>query len=451
MKLLHISKSIKLSPTQVLALGLALIISLGTILLSLPIASADGRSIGFSDALFTATSASCVTGLLVKDTGTDFTLFGQLVILTLIQIGGLGFMTLATMTFVLLGKKITLRDRLVMQEALNQNSLQGIVSITKDIVFVTIAIEILGAILLAFRFIPQLGFVKGTYFSIFHSISAFCSAGFDIMGGYKSLTGYLEDPVVNLTICSLSILGGLGITVLNDIRLNRNPRKWSLHTKLVMGVTAFLLVFGTVFFLLVESGNPQTLGGYSLKGKILGSIFQSTTLRSVGFITVDNGALKDASKFLSAIFMFIGASPASTGGGIKTTTAAVIFLMTFNIVRGREDNDVFKRTIPSTITHRALAILLISLLTLISITMALSLIEGDIPFIDAFFKAASSLSTTGISVFDVRDLHFLSRTLLMAAMYAGKIGPLTLTLALARRQSGNKDLLKYPTEKIIVG
>nr|MBO2494898.1 Trk family potassium uptake protein [Clostridia bacterium] len=443
-------RAIRLLPTQVLVLGFASMIIIGALLLSLPVASSTGESIGFLNALFEATSAVCVTGLMVVDTADDLSLFGQLVIITLIQIGGLGFMTMATMVFLLLGKRITLRERVMIQEALNESKLQGVVRLTRNIVGMTFLIEGIGALILALRFVPMYGWAKGLYFSIFHAISAFCNAGFDLMGGYRNFTGFTDDFIVNFAMMGLIICGGLGFSVLLDIYRNRRFKKWSLHTKVVVCVTAVLIGAGALFFFIVEFNNPTTLGSQNWKGKVLGALFQSVTARTAGFYTIDQDSLTDASKFMTIILMFIGASPAGTGGGIKTTTASVILLAVLNVIRGRHDVEVFGRRISYAIVNRALAITVISFIMLVSITMVLSLVE-PYEFVDVLFETASALGTVGLATFNNADLSGISKMFIIMTMFAGRVGPLTLTLALAKRMAGDTGNVKYPEGKLMVG
>jgi trk system potassium uptake protein TrkH len=443
-------RTIRLLPTQVLVLGFASMIIMGALLLTLPVASSTGESIGFLNALFEATSAVCVTGLVVVDTGDDLSLFGQLVIITLIQMGGLGFMTMATMVFLLLGKRITLRERLVIQEALNEFKLQGVVRLTRNIIGITFLIEGIGALILALRFVPMYGWGKGLYFSVFHAISAFCNAGFDLMGGYRSFTDFTDDFIVNFTIMGLIVCGGLGFSVLLDIYRNRHFRKWSLHTKLVVCVTAALITMGALFFFIVEFNNPATLGSQNWRGKILGALFQSVTSRTAGFSTIDQASLTNASKFMTIILMFIGASPAGTGGGIKTTTASVILLAVLSVIKGRRDVEVFGRRISYAIVNRALAIAVISFILLVSVSMVLSLLE-PYPLVDVLFETASALGTVGLATFNNSDLSDISKIFIIMTMFAGRVGPLTLTLAFAKRMASDTGNVKYPEGKVMVG
>lgn len=443
--------AIYISPVRVLALSFLLIILVGTVLLSLPAASADGRSMGLTDALFTATSAVCVTGLVVVDTGTQLTLFGQVTLICLIQIGALGLMTMSTLIFFLLGKKITLRERLIMQEALNQYKLEGVVRLTKYILVVTFLIEGAGALLLAVRFIPSFGWGTGIYYSVFHSISAFCNAGFDLMGYYSGLTEFTGDYIINLVIMGLITLGGLGFTVILDLNSHGfHPRKWSLHTRIVIIVSLVLIFGGALFFLLVECNNPDTMAQLSFDQKVLAAFFQSVSSRTAGMNTINLAGLTSASKFMTILLMFIGASPASTGGGIKTTTFSLILLMAWSVVKGRRDIVVFRKCIPHSVALRALAIALFSLLALIVVTMALSLLEF-VPFIDILFQTASALGTVGLASMDTGGMQDISKIILSLTMFMGRVGPLSLTLAFARRQSRSVNDIRYPEERILVG
>lgn len=446
-----VRRSIYISPVRMLALSFLLIIPAGAILLVLPLASADGMSMGWFDALFTATSAVCVTGLLVVDIGTQLSLFGQTVVLCLIQAGGLGLMTISTLVFLLMGKRITLRERLLMKEALNQFKLEGVVRLTKYILTVTFVIESIGALLLALRFVPLFGWSKGVYYSIFHSISAFCNAGIDLLGHYTSFMEYTGDLIINLVTMALVFLGGLGFTVILDLNNHGYRfRKWALHTKIVITVSLALIVLGFLFFFLAEYGNPHTIGSLAMKEKLLASLFLSVNVRTAGIYTIDAAELTNASKFMTILLMFIGASPTSTGGGIKTTTMSLILLMAWSVAKGQNDIVVFRRRIPYSIAHRALAIALISLLAWVAVTLVLSFIEF-VPFLDIMFEAAAAVSTTGLSVMDIAGMHYISRIILMMTMYLGRVGPLSLTLALARRQKQDGNHIRYPEERIMVG
>lgn len=441
----------KLTPYQILVLGFAGLILGGTLLLMLPISSASGQQLSFVDALFTATSAVCVTGLVVVDTGTYFSLFGQLVVISLIQAGGLGIMAMTTLMAILIGKRINLKERLVMQEAFNQLTVSGVVRLTQYIIKVTLLIEFIGGTILAIRLYPDLG-TKGIYFGYWHAISSFCNAGFDLFGSitgkFSSATGYVEDITVNLVITTLIILGGIGFTVIADIWKNRNFNKFSLHTKVVLIATLVLILFGALVIFLLEYDNPDTMANLSWKGKILASYFQSVTARTAGWNTVDLGKLTDATLFFMVLLMFIGASPASTGGGIKTTTASVLGSATWALIRGRNEAQLFERRIPHSIIYKALSVALISATLVIVMTMMLSISEKQ-PFINLLFEVTSAFGTVGLSTGITSTLTTSGKIALILTMFAGRVGPVTVALALAlKARKGN---LQYPEGKIIIG
>ncbi|KGG80352.1 ATP synthase subunit J [Caloranaerobacter azorensis H53214] len=439
----------KLNPAQVLVLGFAGLILIGATLLNLPMASQDGKSIGFVNALFTSASAVCVTGLVVVNTATHWTVFGKVVILILLQIGGLGFMTLATLVALLLGRKITLKERLIIQEELNQFTLSGLVKLTRYVIISTAMIEGLGALLLSTRFIPTYGFIKGVSFSIFHSISAFCNAGFDLTG--ESIVPFVDDVVVNLTIIFLVIVGGLGYTVYMDISQNRKFKRFSLHTKLVLIISALLLLVGFLVIFIVEYNNPATLGKLSFKGKILASAFQAMTPRTAGFNSIDTGAVTNTTAFLTIILMFIGGSPGSTAGGIKTTTVGAIVLAIISVIRGTDDVEVYRKRIPHDLVYRALAVVGIALALIIFVTMILSLTEKDASFLDIFFETTSAFGTVGLSRGLTPNLSVLGRLIITLTMFAGRVGPLTMAFAFAKKQKEYKGTYRYPEERILVG
>lgn len=441
----------KLNPAQIMVLGFASVILIGSILLNLPIASRNGESVGFINALFTATSAVCVTGLVVVDTGTYWTVFGQTVILLLIQIGGLGFMTLATLIFFIFGKKITLRERLVMQEALNQFKISGIVRLTQYILIATFLIEGIGAILLSIRFIPIFGVSRGIAYSIFHAISAFCNAGFDLMGDYTSLTAFANDPLVNVVVWILIVVGGLGFTVLVDCIQTRKFSRFSLHSKMVLSISAVLIGIGFIMILLLEYNNPATMGTLPFRGKLLSGMFHSITPRTAGFNTLPTDQLTTASIFLTIVLMFIGGSSGSTAGGVKTTTAGVVIWTIVSVIKGNDDTEIFQKRIPRDIINRSLAVIGISMLLVVLMTMALSITERTFSFIEIFFEATSAFGTVGLSLGITPVLSMPGRILVSITMFAGRVGPLTLALALARQQRKKKGLIKYPEEKVIVG
>lgn len=444
-------------PERMMALGFLCVILVGTILLSLPISTVSHHSLGFHKSLFTATSAVCVTGLVVADTGTTFSIFGKLVIMVLIQIGGLGFMIFATLVMLALGRRISLRNRVLIRESMNMTNLSGLVRLSKWFSMLALLIELGGALLLSIRFIPRFGVQKGILFSVFHAVSAFCNAGFDLFGNYESLVQFQRDPTVLLTITMLIVLGGLGFSVLTEfLHFRFHFSKYSLHTKLVLVITGILLVMGMVLIFALEWDNPQTLGDDSLSvgDRLVNALFQSTTLRTAGFATVDQAKLTDSSKLISVIFMFIGASPASTGGGVKTTTMSVLVLLIISVVRGRDRVNVFGKQLSPNTVKRALAIVFISLGIVIICTCALSISEraNGKDMLDLVFEATSAFATVGLSATGTQTLNGFSQSLLIPIMYFGRVGPLTLAFALANRMENNpRNRVHYPEEKIMIG
>ena len=438
---------------SILALGFLAVILLGTVLLALPIAAKNGQSIGLFDSLFTSTSAVCVTGLVVVDTGTTFSLFGQIVLIVLIQVGGLGFMVFATMLMVMLGRKISIRGRMLIRESMNASSLSDLGSLTRLYLLLSLAIELIGTITLCFRFVPLYGWKHGTWMALFHSVSAFCNAGFDLFGNYASLTAFSGDPLVLLTVASLIILGGLGFSVILETARNRQGfRNLSLHTRIVLMTTLVLLLAGTVFYWIVERTNAETLAGCSEGEKILNAFFQSVTMRTAGFNSFDLSALRDGTKLFSSLLMIIGASPASTGGGIKTTTIATLTLLMLSVVRGESEVNVARRRLSDDISRRALAVAVLFLTTLLTGTLIISLIEnGRFPLEDILFEASSAMGTVGVSAIGTPNLSSASRAILLPMMFLGRVGPLTLAVAVAKRQGGIRTASKYPEEKIMIG
>ncbi|SHE91392.1 TrkH family potassium uptake protein [Caloramator proteoclasticus] len=443
-------KFYRFQPVQVLALGFAAVILLGAILLSLPISSRDGNPTNFIDALFTSTSAVCVTGLVTVDTGTHYSLFGQIVIMLLIQTGGLGFMTFATLIALILGKKISLRERLIMQEAYNTFNIQGVVKLALYVMGITFSIELIGALILSTQFIPQYGLLKGLYFGLFHSVSAFCNAGFDLIGNFQSLTPYVDNTVINLTIMSLIIIGGIGFAVLTEVINYRKTRRLSLHAKVVLSATAFLIISGAIGFFLLEYTNPKTIGNLNMKGKILASLFASVTPRTAGFNTISTSDMTTAGKFLTIVLMFIGASPGSTGGGIKTSTAFLLFMTVVAVVQGKEDTEIYQKRINKSYVYRALAIALISFTIVTFVTMVLSIVQhGD--FIEYLYEATSAFATVGLTLGLTTRLTLIGKIIIIITMYIGRVGPLTITMAIAHKQQTTTSLIRYPEDKILIG
>ncbi len=439
---------LKLSPPQILVLGFAAAILIGTLLLMLPYSSASGHSLRFIDALFTATSATCVTGLVVVDTGTYFSTFGQIVILVLIQVGGLGFMTMATLFALLLKRRISLRDRLILQEAMNQNSMEGIVRLIRKVLVYSLVIEAGGAVLLSLRWAADMDVGRALYFGIFHAVSMFNNAGFDIFGDYASLTGYAGDPVVNIVVMFLIISGGIGFIVMADLIDYRKSRRLMLHSKVVLSMTAALISIGTVVIFIFEFSNPNTFGQLNLGSKIWAAFFQSVTPRTAGANTVDIAGLRQATQFFMVILMFIGASPGSTGGGIKTTTFTLMIGAVVSMLRGREDIVLFRYRLAQERVFKALTITLLALLLVVAVSMVLSTTEGR-PFLMILFETTSAFATVGLSMGLTPELSEAGKILICLTMFAGRLGLLTLAYALGPKQG--KALYKYPEGKMIIG
>ncbi len=441
----HLDK-LELNPPRFLVVGFGVLIVLGAILLSLPIASKNGESIGFINALFTSASAVCVTGLTVVNTAEHWSLFGHIVILILIQMGGLGFMTSATIMALLVGRKISLRERLIIREQLNQDSLSGLVRLTRYVIISTFIIEGIGALLLSTRFIPIFGLIKGIWFSIFHAISAFCNAGFDIIG--NSMMSFVGDFTVNLTICFLIIVGGLGFSVLIDISNKKNFNRLSLHSKLVLSITIALIAIGMLIIFIVERNNPDSLGGLSKGEKLLASFFQAVIPRTAGFNSVDISKIYDTTAFIMIILMFIGGSPGSTAGGIKTTTFGATLLTTLAVIKGDKDVVVFKRRINQQIINRSLAIVSIGLILILIVSVVLTITEES-SFLDILFETTSAFGTVGLTRGITPNLSNIGKLVITLTMYAGRVGPLTMAFAFAQRQK--QSLYRHSEENIIVG
>ncbi|MBI4276830.1 MAG: Trk family potassium uptake protein [Armatimonadetes bacterium] len=440
----------ELSPAQTITVGFASVILAGGILLSLPIASSTGQGTPFLDALFTATSATCVTGLVVVDTADHYSRFGQLVILALIQLGGLGYMAAATLLALLFGRRIGLQGRLALQEAYGLDRPGGVVRLTRSILLITLVIEGTGAALLALRWIPEFGLGKGIYYGIFHAVSAFNNAGFDLMGGFRSLTGYVNDTAVNLIITSLIIVGGLGYIVLLELPSLRRPgRRPSLHAMIVLVTTFGLIAAGTVLILLLEGRNPNTLGRLSWPGRLLAAYFQSVTPRTAGFNTVDIGKMSEPALFIVVALMFIGASPGGTGGGIKTTTFSSLFAPILAVVRGYQDADLFSRRIPPLVIYKALTIVLISIAFVFTMAVALTLVQPKAGFLPALLEIVSAFGTVGLSTGITPHLPAAGKIIVMLTVFGGRVGLLTLVLALRGRQ--RRVLVRYPEESVLVG
>ncbi|USB32519.1 TrkH family potassium uptake protein [Paenibacillus sp. YPG26] len=441
----------KLSPPQILVLGFAAIIMLGTLLLMLPISNTSGRPLAFIDALFTSTSATCVTGLVVRDTGLDFTRFGQVVIMMLIQVGGLGFMTMATLFAMVFKRKISLKDRLLLQEAMNQNTMEGIVRLIRKVLTYSLLIELCAALVYSIRWAFEMPVGQAVYFGIFHAVSMFNNAGFDLFGEYRSLTGFVNDPVVNLVTMFLIVSGGIGFVVISDLTGFRNRRtKWrlSLHSKVVLSMTAVLIAIGTLVIFVFEFTNSRTLAPLDWGGKIWGSLFQSVTPRTAGANTLDIGALRQATQFFIIILMFIGASPGSTGGGIKTTTFTILVGAVLAMIRGREELVLFRYRLAQERIHKAITVTMFALFLIIAVTMILSATE-DASFLSILFETTSAFGTVGLSMGLTAKLTVFGKVLISLTMFAGRLGLLTLAYALGPKKE--KELYRHPEGKMIIG
>ncbi len=431
-------------------LGFLMIIMIATCLLMTPFVSRDGNMTPFIDALFTATSATCVTGLVIADTYQKWNLLGQLIILSLIQIGGLGFITIGVYVAVLFKKKIGLKEREVIHESVNTIEVAGVVRLTKSIIKGTFIIEGVGALLLSLRFIPDKGLVNGIYYGIFHAISAFCNAGFDLMGdveAYASLTPYRGDVIVNVTIILLITIGGIGFIVWDDLMRNRfQVKKYLLHTKIVLTATLAFLIVGSLLFFLLENNN--LMKDMTIVEKILTSIFSAVTPRTAGFNTIDTGALSNGSKLLTMLYMFVGGNSGSTAGGIKTTTFVVIIFFALSMVRRTQGTNLFGRRLDEETIKKANAVIMINIgLTLLA-TMVIFAVQ-DLAFEEVLFETFSAIGTVGMSTGVTRELEPISKFMIIMLMYCGRIGSLSFAVAFAKRKIVPP--IQLPAEKIVVG
>lgn len=452
----EIKKKRSLNPARIISGSFAAVILVGSLLLALPISSKDGLPTDLLSCFFTATSATCVTGLIVFDTYAKWTVFGQCVILAMIQIGGLGIVTFTSFFNLALGRKLGLRSMQLASESINSTSFGEVPKLLKTVVAFTLSAEGIGAILLAIYFVPTFG-PKGFFISIFLAVSAFCNAGFDIlgfMGEYTSLTSYNGNYLIIFTIMLLIILGGLGFIVWSDLLAYRKTKTLLLHTKIVLFVTVVLIVVGTAIVLLFEWDNPRTLQNLNLKEKLGAGLFQSVTMRTAGFNSVDIVGMREITKIFSILIMFIGAAPGSTGGGIKVTTMAVIVMTAVSIIRGKEDPVVLKRRIPPKVIYRSVAILFLGVLVvsvasgIISYTSPLD--PNGISGVDAVFEAVSAFATVGLSAGVTAIATPISQIALILTMFIGRVGPVSFGMTIAMQQSvSRKEVI--PEGKIIVG
>ncbi|MDE7002602.1 MAG: TrkH family potassium uptake protein [Lachnospiraceae bacterium] len=440
----------KKSTTRQIAFGFAMIILAGTLLLSLPIANRSGHGDPLS-ALFTATSATCVTGLVVADTYQNWTIFGQLVILCMIQVGGLGFMTIGAYISVLLKKRIGLKEREQLQESVNTLEIAGVVRLVKKIVQGALCIEGLGAVLLAFRFVPRFGAARGIYFAVFHAISAFCNGGFDLMGvdeAYSSLVAFEGDIVVNLVVVTLILVGGIGFIVWDDVARHKwHFRKYLLHSKIVLTTTLVLTAAGTVLFLVTE--DQVAFAGMGPLERFLGALFSSVTPRTAGFNSVDTAALSNSGKMLTMFMMFIGGSPGSTAGGVKTTSMIVLLFYAVAMVLNREDINLFGRRLTDEVVKKANAVVIINATLTVIATIVIMALQPLLNFEDVLFEVLSAIGTVGMTVGITRDLNIISQVIIIVLMYCGRLGSLSFALVFAQKSTSAS--VRRPQEKIIVG
>lgn len=445
----NFKKNIKLKGVQILTLGFILVILIGALILTLPICTTSGESTNFLDAIFTATSAVCVTGLIVVDTGTYWNMFGQTVIMILIEIGGLGFMSFTTLIAIILGKKITLRERLILQDAMNTFNIQGLVKMVKYVLVFTVSVQFFGALLFSTQFVPEYGLGKGAFYSIFHSISAFCNAGFDIFGNFSSLTSYNSNAVVIMVASALIIIGGLGFTVWSEVYSSKSLKKVSLHSKMVILMTIVLVLGGTLLMFLFENNNVNTIGNMSFVDKIMNSFFASVTPRTAGFNSIPTDGMTTAGQFLTIILMFIGGSPGSTAGGIKTTTIGILIVTIVCVIKGREDAEVFKRRFSKDLVYKAFTLIFIGVSLVIVVTMLLSYTEKGASFISLFYETVSAFGTAGLTLGLTSELSSIGKVLIIFMMYLGRVGPLTVVLSITRKKINSG--IKYPEGKILIG
>ena len=443
----NLKSKIKLKGVQILALGFICVILIGATLLSLPISSQSGEATNFLDAAFVATSAVCITGLTTVVTATHWSLFGQVILMLLVEIGALGFISFFTILSIIIGKKITLKDRLLVQEAMNTFSIQGLVRMMKYIFGFSLSIQFAGFLLLSTQFVPEYGLSTGLFNSLFHAVSAFGNAGFDLF--VTSLVQYNSNPVVILVIASEIVVAGIGFTVLTEIYQSKNLRKISVHAKLAIITTAVLILGGALLIFAFEYNNPNTMGNMSLGDKILNSIFASVTPRTAGFFSVNLVDMTTASKFLTIVLMFIGGSPGSTAGGIKTVTIAILVITVVSVIKGREDTECFGRKFSKEVIYKAFTIFFLELSLLVVVPLILSITEQGVPYLSLLYETASALGTVGLTLDLTPNLTSIGKLLIMSMMYIGRVGPLTVILSLRKKDKSTS--VKYPEGKILIG
>jgi trk system potassium uptake protein len=451
-------------PGRIIATSFLLVILIGSFLLSLPFASQDGHSVGYLKALFVATSATCVTGLVVVDTATSWTIFGKFVIITLIQIGGLGLVTLTSFFYSFMRRKFSLKTLVITQESTANFGFADVLNLVRKIITITFIIEIIGGLILSWRFIPKYGWIDGIGKGFFQSVSAFCNAGFDLHGDseggpFCSLVRWNGDPFVILTTGLLIVVGGLGFVVWSDLLEYRKDRKLNFHTKVVLTMTGILILVGTVFFLIVEFNNVRnaySLGSLPAWQRPLAALFQSITPRTAGFNSIDQASMTDSSKLLTTFLMFIGAAPGSTGGGIKVSTFAVILATVLSDVVGRDDIVLFRHRLSRETFTRSIAIMGLAAAIVLIASLAMSFIEraalesGKFSFLDLVFEATSAFGTVGLSSAGTPVLQPASWAVLIPAMYLGRVGPASFAISLMMMKASKREMV-YPEGKTLVG
>ena len=442
-----------LGTATVMALGFLSIILLGTILLMLPISSAEGKLTSPLTALFTAVSATCVTGLVVVETGLYWSLFGKIVIITLIQIGGLGFMTMAVLLSIIVRRRLSPRDRVLVAASYGITDFGGINVLVKRILLGTLCIEGTGAVLLSLRFIPEFGFPKGLGYGVFHSISAFCNAGFDILGNGDSMGAYAKDPLVSITLMLLVLLGGIGFPVWNEFIGHKKRQKFSAYTKFVLILSAIYVLGGAAVVALLEWNNPATIGEMGFGAKILNSFFQSVTWRTAGFTAVDNAALNEGTKLFGLFWMFSGGASASTAGGVKIATIGVIMLAAYSVAIGRSEINFMRRRIPFEAMLRALSLVVIQLILTVVATIICTVACGNMSVegIDILYEIVSAGATVGLTAGLTPLLPPSALIVIIFMMYFGRVGILTVTFSLLGKAGGRSSAISYPDANILIG
>lgn len=439
----------KLSLSRKIILGFFIAIIVGSILLYMPFSLQKGQKISFLTSVFTITSAICVTGLSVIDIGKVLSYKGQMILLVFIQLGGLGVMTFSSLIFLIIGKKISYKEKELIKEERNAENNGEVIDFIKRIIMIVFIIEFIGASFLTIEFLEIFSLKKAIYYGVFHSISAFCNAGFSLFS--NNLENYVGSTLLNMTVAYLIILGGIGFSVINSVLMavRKDVKRFTLTSKVAILVSLFLTIIGMILFFILEYKNPTTIGNLSLYDKLLASFFQSVTTRTAGFNTVPMASLRPATIFLFCVLMFIGASPGSTGGGIKTTTIGVIMMYVLGVVQGKENINVFNRRISWDILNKALAILVISIIYASTIIMIIMTIESGISFEKIVFEVVSAFGTAGLSLGITAELTAISKILIIITMFIGRLGPMTFAVALGERKTNES--LRYPKENILVG